>query len=93
MAKNIVSTPLNVEVTLRCEVRDANSTSWNDPRGDANFQVTLPVESIKAVDLTVLLPGLLAQAVAKWGMKQAEAEIEAQAEAERVRIEAEAQAF
>lgn len=89
MAKNTSTSPLKVDISLSFNVTPVGQHSWNDPYGRADFSVTLPVESIKAVDLSVLIPGMLAQAIADWGVKNAEAERKLEAE-RMAEVEAEA---
>ena len=60
-----------ITISLSITAND-NPQRWSGENGRADFEVCLPFVSLKAVDLAVLLPGLVERAREDLATKQAE---------------------
>lgn len=58
-------------ITINVTV-NATDEQWRGERGQADFQVTLPYASLKAVDVSALMPGLVERAREELAGKLAE---------------------
>lgn len=65
----------HVTITVQLSVGEG-ARSWRDPSGEDNFQVTVPVDAMEAVNIQKLLPAMLAVAKADFIVKAEKYELE-----------------
>jgi hypothetical protein len=84
---SIVSVPTHVSFDVTIRVHQTNYR-WNDPSGQDAFSVTLPLESVDALNLSKLVPGMISTAKIAfeqaWNEQEAKKAAEAQLEAENM---------
>lgn len=97
MAKNTSATSVrSVRIQLSITAYDGETSSYkngryvSNPTGDKTFSVDLPIDALDTLNLSKLMPSLVAQASALLDMAIVEAEAEAEAQKAREKAEADA---